>query len=187
MSRLAASEVRGALTPTAIARGCAIGQTAAVKPARFAWLGALAFALLAACNGGADGGAVELSWRLRPAEGPLPDNPCSPFVCCDQVGSGTGPIDQVRLDWQVGSAQGSTAWGCNLGDGVTGFDLPPGEALLTVSPVCTDGTADPATFAAPAPIARTVIAGGTISLGAVEIVLQVSSCTQQTCICAPPP
>lgn len=139
----------------------------------------------AACNGGADGGAVELSWRLRPAEGPLPDNPCSPFVCCTQTGSGTGPISAIRLDWQVGSEHSEQSWDCNVGNGVTGFDLPPGQALLTVSPVCVSGSADPATYAAPAPIARTVIAGGTISLGAVELVLQVSSCTQQTCVCAP--
>ena len=36
---------------------------------------------------------------------------------------------------------------------------------------------------APAPERRMVIAGDTVSLGAVELVLQVSSCNQQPCIC----
>jgi hypothetical protein len=154
------------LTSEAIARTGSIGQTARVI-GRALLCGLATVAASASCTG-EHGGAVELSWRLRPAEGlnaqNSQDNPCSPFVCCDQTGSGTGPITGIQLGWQIGQVVGDASWACNLGD----------------------GTADPATYSSPAAIERTVIAGDAIDLGAVELLLQVSSCTQQTCICAPP-
>ena len=57
-----------------------------------------------------------------------------------------------------------------------------GNSLL-VRPVCATGEALPATYTAPAPEERAVIAGNTISLGGVEILLEVSSCDLQPCIC----
>src|SRR5579859_6520711 len=46
------------------------------------------------CDRGS-GGAVELSWSLRPASSPLRNEP---FVGCDgAVGSGWGPIAKIRL------------------------------------------------------------------------------------------
>lgn len=128
-------------------------------------------------------GAVELSWKLRPASGPLANNPCDPFVCCDSGQHGAGAVKRIRLDWQVDQTHGSNEWRCEDSHGVTGFDLPPGQALLSVSPVCANGTASTNTYIAPAPEQRTVIVGDTVILGALELVLQVSSCDQQPCIC----
>jgi hypothetical protein len=151
---------------------------------------AVALASVSACTG-ANGGAVELSWRLRPAEGPIATT--TPFLSCDlsAAGSGIGPVARIQLGWTVASASGSSdgvaSWDCNATDGTTGFDLAPGDALLTVSPVCDGGSAaDPASYTAPAPIERTVVAGDAIDLGAVELVLQVSSCGAQPCTCTSP-
>jgi hypothetical protein len=130
-----------------------------------------------------DGGAVELSWKLRPASSPLTDK----FVDCDSGYSGTGPVTRIRLHWQMQDGtgrEGAASWRCDDNAGVTGFDLPAGNALLWVTPDCADGPADPATYIAPAPQLRTVILGDTVSLGAVELVLQVASCGAQPCICS---
>jgi hypothetical protein len=144
-----------------------------------------------ACSS-SNNGAVELSWQLRPSPGPIADgNTCDPFVCCDPGQVGTRPISRIQLDWQVGAAHGAESFDCGLSNGVTGFEVPQGDALLTVSPVCGDaGVADPASYTAPAPTLRVVIGGDTVSLGAVEIVLQVSSCEHDAvagnpCICHP--
>jgi hypothetical protein len=134
--------------------------------------------LLAACVD-VDGGAVELSWKLRPASSSLEDK----FVDCDSGQPGTNPVTRIRLDWDVNGVLGSRSWRCDDNHGVTGFDLPEGEALLSIAPVCAEGPASEATYTAPAPIMRRVIAGDTVTLGAVEIVLQVSYCGQQPCIC----
>jgi hypothetical protein len=139
------------------------------------------------CGNGASGGAVELSWKLRPASGALP-NGNVPFIDCDSGEPDTGVVADIELQWTVGDETSSPDpfWSCNDGHGVTGFDLPVGTALLSVAPVCEDGSvADPSTYTAPAPIERDVAVGDTISLGAVELVLQVSSCDHQACICHP--
>lgn len=128
-----------------------------------------------------DGGAVELSWKLRPASSSLPDK----FVDCNSGQTGTNPVTRIRLDWEVvGRGSGFASWRCGDNHGVTGFDLPEGEALLLVTPECAEGPADPATYTAPAPEQRHVILGDTVSLGAVELVLKVSYCGQQPCICS---
>lgn len=135
-------------------------------------------AALGACTD-VHGGAVELSWKLRPASSSLPDK----FVACDSGEPGTGPVTRIRLHWDVAGEQGTEAWRCDDNHGVTGFDLPEGEALLSVTPDCALRPADPATYTAPAPERRPVISGDTVSLGAVELVLQVSYCGDQPCIC----
>lgn len=129
-----------------------------------------------------DGGAVELSWKLRPASSSLTDK----FVDCESGFPGTGPVTRIRLDWKMQDGtgrEGFASWRCSDNAGVTGFDLPEGDALLSVTPECANRHADPATFTAPAPQLRTVILGDTVSLGAVELVLQVSYCGSQPCIC----
>jgi hypothetical protein len=129
-----------------------------------------------------DGGAVELSWKLRPASSSLPDK----FVACDSGQPDTGPVIMIQLDWQIedGTGQkGAAQWRCDDNHGVTGFDLPEGDALLSVTPVCESGPASLNAYTAPAPEQRKVIAGDTVSLGAVELVLQVSDCGRQPCIC----
>ena len=152
----------------------------------------LAFAAVvgsAACAPTADGGAVELSWKLRPASGPLINND-GPFIGCDSGEPHAGVVTEIQLTWDDGDKTESPFWDCSAGHGVTGFDLPPGSALISVRPLCADPAdprnnvpADPATYVAPAPVQRASIVGDTISLGAVELVLQVSSCTKQACIC----
>lgn len=126
-----------------------------------------------------DGGAVELSWKLRPASSSLEDK----FVDCDSGQPGTNPVTRIRLDWEVRNQSGSKTWPCRDNNGVTGFDLPEGPALLWVTPVCEAGVASAATYTAPAPQQRNVILGDTVSLGAIEIILQVSYCEDQPCIC----
>lgn len=130
--------------------------------------------LFTACDDVA-GGAVELSWRFRPEPSSMPGNL---FVDCDPAQPDTTPIAQMRLTWDVaGSGAGSASWDCAAGNGVTRFDVPAGEALLTVTPVCGDGSdADPTSYVAPAPIARTVAVGDVVTLGAVELLLKIADC-----------
>jgi hypothetical protein len=142
------------------------------------------------------GGAVELSWKLRPAASSLPDK----FVDCDSGKPGTAPVKKIRLHWLVPDAsnpkgmEGSQAWDCNFNHGVTGFDLAVGTAQLWVTPECEDGVADADTYIAPATVQRSVALGDTVSLGAVELVVSASYCrfdaqltdagvAAQPCIC----
>jgi hypothetical protein len=141
-----------------------------------------------------NGGAVELSWKLRPASSPLEDKfvGCDPGVDEDRMRSVAG----IRLEWEVrvqAEVQtGAKDWDCKDNHGVTGFDLPEGDALLTVKPLCRQGgaeptsyiEADPASYIAPAAEQRRVIVGDTITLGAIELVVVVTTCdAMQPCIC----
>lgn len=142
------------------------------------------------------GGAVELSWKLRPASSSLEDK----FVDCDSGKPGTRPVRDMVLHWRVatddGVDEGFRAWNCEFNHGVTGFDLAPGMAQLWVTPACANGDADPDTYIAPATVERSVNRGETVSLGAVELVVSVSECrdpdaTQpepgtRACICCMP-
>jgi hypothetical protein len=166
-----------------------------------AWSTRVAIVTLCLAVHGCDdvsGGAVELSWKLRPASSSLADK----FVDCDSGQVGTRPVTQIRLHWQVDAhgalSGGSQAWRCEYNHGVTGFDLPEGTAELWVTPEC--GPPEPAlpesalpeTYIAPAIVQRNVIRGDTVSLGAVELAVAVSYCgkppASQPCICcfAPP-
>lgn len=129
-----------------------------------------------------DGGAVELSWKLRPASSSLEDK----FVDCNSGKPGTSRVTHIRLDWAVEDTVGSDQWPCTDGYGVTRFVLPPGEAYLRVSPYCAeDRIADPRSYTAPAAERRAVFLGDTVGLGAVELIVNVSYCDEQVCICAP--
>jgi hypothetical protein len=142
------------------------------------------------------GGAVELSWKLRPASSKLPDK----FVDCDanlDITPGAGSVEKIRLSWRVSDGQAtidesSHDFRCQDNHGITRFELAPGFAELWVTPVCggTDATAELAaanTYISPAPVQRHVTRGDTVSLGAVELVVAVSDCDAgQPCICAPP-
>ena len=135
-----------------------------------------------------NGGAVELSWKLRPASSSLENK----FVDCDPRmidGVRIKPVLEMRLDWEVRDRPnvwpGAAQWPCTANHGVTGFELPAGDALLTVTPICEDGEpADPSSYIAPAAEQRRVIVGDTVSLGAVEIVVVVKGCDEtHPCIC----
>lgn len=159
-----------------------------------AWATRVAIVTLCLAVHGCDdvrGGAVELSWKLRPASSSLADK----FVECEPGDNekGRGPVTQIRLHWQVDAhgalSGGSQAWRCEYNHGATGFDLPEGTAELWVTPEC--GPPEPAppepalpeTYIAPAIVRRNVIRGDTVSLGAVELVVAVSYCGAQPCIC----
>jgi hypothetical protein len=132
-----------------------------------------------ACTAGS-GGAVELSWRLRPASSSLPDK----FLdCTAPTDSDRGSVTRIRLDWTTEHDTGSASWNCEDNHGITGFELPSGVVTLAVSPECESGDAAPSTYIAPAPEQRDVVAGHTLTLGAIELVLQVNSCEIQRCIC----
>jgi hypothetical protein len=136
-----------------------------------------------------DGGAVELSWKLRPASSSFSDK----FVDCNSEQPGAGVVTAIRLHWHVdqpdgGASDCSQAWSCDDNHGVTGFDLPEGTAGLWVTPECgpvqksvecgpmQGQPAMPGTYIAPAPVQRKVLRGDTVSLGAVELVVTVSDC-----------
>jgi hypothetical protein len=147
-----------------------------------------------ACDLGS-GGAVELSWSLRPASSAM----TAKFVGCegrDSSGSLIWAITQIQLHWQVGSVTGSKAWSCDANHGATGFEIAPGPANLWVTPACgpaqttppsdDDVPAAPDTYIAPAIVQRDVIRGETVTLGAVELVVSVATCPQPPlCVCPP--
>ncbi|HLL22395.1 MAG TPA: hypothetical protein VK427_09705, partial [Kofleriaceae bacterium] len=102
------------------------------------------------------------------------------------------PITKMQLQWTVAtddgrSVAGHDEWPCDDSHGVTGFDLPPGTALLQVHPLCAgaDGetVAAAGSYISPAVEQRRVKRGETVSLGAVELVVVVSYCEDQSCIC----
>jgi hypothetical protein len=156
----------------------------------------------------ASGGAVELSWKLRGAGA----GSQSSFIDCDRDGQlhdptqpieSTGHLVAIQIAWNEDGLEGgsspcpdgapgsegcrdhrggSTTFPCSDGHGVTGFELPPGQTALSVSPICENGPATPSTYSAPAPVLRTVTAGNIVNLGAVELVLQID-CSNPPCIC----
>src|SRR3954464_11965859 len=65
------------------------------------------------------GGAVELSWKLRPASSSLDDK----FVDCNSGKPLTGEVRNIVLHWRVGGEESSESWRCAFNHGVTGFDL----------------------------------------------------------------
>jgi hypothetical protein len=150
----------------------------------------------------ANGGAVDLSWKLRPQSGATDDPNVPTFLDCSMQGSDGEPlggsVQCIELQWQVGSDSGFSDFQCVDQHGETLFDLPTGTASLSVVPLCADPTmpkqcvrtraATVGTYLAPAPVQRQVTVGGTISLGAVELVVDVApsmaDCsTTVSCIC----
>jgi hypothetical protein len=147
-----------------------------------------------------NGGAVELSWKLRPASSGLSEK----FVDCDPGSDeqGRGSVTQIRLRWTVPVGdtvtEGAESWRCQDNHGATGFTLPEGTADLSVTPMC--GTASavteaaPNTYISPATVQRLVTRGDTVSLGAVELVVSASNCRNapdagvdaQPCVCDGP-
>ena len=118
------------------------------------------------------GGAVELSWKLRPASSSLDDK----FVDCNSGKPLTGEVRDILLHWRVNGEEGEKSWRCDFNHGVTGFELAEGTAQLWVTPACVNGDAATDTYIAPAIVERTVVKGETVSLGAVELVVAVSEC-----------
>ena len=154
----------------------------------------IALVLVCGCDQ-VEGGAVELSWKLRPASSQMPDKfvECRTTVKLKRPGEVepvdvTLAIDKMRLEWTVQTDDnrfitGTDAWSCDDSHGVTGFDLPAGTALLSLKPICREFDAAANSYIAPTAEQRRVNLGETISLGAVEIVVTVDDCDNQSCIC----
>ena len=122
-----------------------------------------------------DGGAVDLSWRLRTADGAE--------ISDDHHGCEDARIAAMRLHWDVEGVTGSASWPCEDVRAITGFEVPPGRALLWLEPACVSGEADPASYEAPAPLERTITVGDVITLNAVVVSVQLSPCDEQPCVC----
>jgi hypothetical protein len=147
-----------------------------------------------ACDTGR-GGAVELSWKLRPMSSAT-DQPFVPSCHPDQRDG--WDVDRIQLTWARSSDGAcvsppcSQDWDCDANHGATGFELPEGTVNLLVTPLCSDGNPPaPDTYIAPAIVQREVIRGQTVSLGAVQLVVATMKCStavganngSQACIC----
>jgi hypothetical protein len=147
-------------------------------------LRAVVLALCLGVHGCSDvnGGAVELSWKLRSLTGAD-----ATFLDCTIALEPTNQVVEVakiQLAWDVDGQLGAETFPCEEDQGLTQFELPEGEALLRVSPICANDVVPlPRTYNAPPPVQRNVIVGDTVSLGGVELLLEVSSCDLQPCIC----
>jgi hypothetical protein len=123
-----------------------------------------------------DGGAVELSWKLRPTD----NTSCGDDETCCEASS----VGRMRLTWDVGGQIGFDSWPCEDNRAVTGFSIPAGEAILFVAPECTSGlAATEDTYESPAPLVRDVAVGDVVSLNAVVVQVQIGACELQPCIC----
>lgn len=162
---------------SSIARAVDVGQIAVNRRTR-ARVGVATLTCLALHASCADvsGGAVELSWLLRPSDG-------DESICTDQSCCRTAGVSQIRLSWDVEGSVGSDAWPCDDNRAVTKFVVPPGEAALWVVPECADGPAEPERYEAPAPVVRTVVVGEVVSLNAVVVQVLVGGCAPTNCIC----
>jgi hypothetical protein len=137
------------------------------------------------------GGAVELSWALRPAS----SNSTSKFTDCieQDTAAPRWNISRVRLHWQDGDTTCSHAWNCNDSHGATGFEIAAGTADLWLTLECgvdphpalcaDDQPASPDSYIAPAIVQRDVIRGETVTLGAVQLVVSIDTCPSPPCVC----
>jgi hypothetical protein len=133
-----------------------------------------------------DGGAAEVSWSLRSADG-------DSIEACQDV-----DVRDVRLCWEA-VADGSVLGGggecqsgqrrsfpCGESSGVTGFNLDPGRTAFWIEPVCIDGDpADAGTYQVPPPIVRTVEDGEIVSLNSLLLVVNPTdgNCPSAGCTC----
>jgi hypothetical protein len=140
-----------------------------------------------------EGGAVELSWRLRDVRGG--DSDCALArvgtirVCWVPV-TGDAGADQmtectiVRTD--AGFSELFREFDCTEKRGVTRFEVPAGPNALFVRPVCADGQAPTGDFQVPPPIVRNVETGGVVTLNQLLIVVSADDCVGEACTCPPP-
>jgi hypothetical protein len=119
-----------------------------------------------------DGGAVEVSWDLRGSDGSDTD--------CEPAG-----VAGIELAWDVAGTGGTVVFPCADARGVTVFEVPEGQAALSLRPVCVGGQpAEEGAFRAPAPIVRTVTAGEVVTLATQVLEVRLAGCTEGApCIC----
>jgi hypothetical protein len=118
-----------------------------------------------------DGGAVELSWDIRQADGMALDGACDASriaqvglcarACEDGAGSGVCQGELVCPKAQ---------WSCDNYSGATEFDLPEGPTELFIEAYCEDGSRAQG-VQVPAPIVRNISKGRVSQLNALLITL----------------
>ena len=119
-----------------------------------------------------DGGAVELSWDIRQADGMALDDACDASRIA-QVGLCARRCDDDAVP--AGVCQGALVcpkaqWSCGDFSGATEFDLPEGPTELFIEAYCQDGSRAQG-VQVPAPIVRSISKGRVSQLNALLITL----------------
>jgi hypothetical protein len=100
-----------------------------------------------------DGGAVELRWEIRNADG-------------DRMSCGEAQVHRVHFTATPlfeGGTVHEDEWSCGEYEGVTRFEVPPGRYALAIRAVCPDATEEPKARV-PAPITRDISNGNVAEL-----------------------
>jgi len=135
-----------------------------------AWTGlALTLALLDGACVDINGGAVEVPWIVfaRDGRGAINDCSCAAPVIesvrlkLDPAGANTGSADPCE-------GVGACVFACGRKTGATPFMVPPGDYLMSIEPLGTDGQVIPEDTV-PAPVLRRVVKGAPTELDAFEI------------------
>ncbi len=142
-----------------------------------------------------DGGAVELSWRLRDFTGEKePDNMCTLTrvgairICWLPLDTDAGLPDAPqctieRLDG--GFKELYRDFDCTAKRGVTRFEVPPGANAFFVQPVCANGKAPTGPYQVPPPIVRQVDSGAVVTLNQLLVIVTPTDCQGEACTCPP--
>ena len=134
---------------------------------------ALAMTALCSCVN-VEGGAVELSWEIRTADGVRPDSPCEVSGIA-QVGLCIRGCADDAAAAEPGTCTGElicpqTRWECEKFTGSTRFDVGTGPAELFIEAYCQDGTKAQG-VQVPSPIVRRIALGQVTQLNALLITL----------------
>ncbi len=136
----------------------------------------------------ATGGSVVMSWALRST------------VDREITDCAGGRIRALELSWTGEVGLDTQEFPCDARHGSTAFEIPPGSVTLSVRPACefesgprclttptpcecVARTADPATFEAPAPLVREVVAGQTVTLDAVVVLVDADRICRLDLLC----
>jgi len=135
-----------------------------------------------------DGGAIELSWRLRNFEGSelscTSANIGQVRVCWVPLGDAGSDVEAECTTLRVdgGFVEWFRDFECGLKRGVTRFEVPSGPNAIFVRPICTDGTAPVGDYQVPPPIVRNVERGGVVTLNQLLLVIE-NDCGAGRCAC----
>jgi len=141
-----------------------------------------------------DGGAVELSWRLRDSTGGEEPDMCTVTrvgkirICWIPLDADAGLPSQPqctieRLDG--GFKELYRDFDCVEKRGVTRFEVPPGQNAFFVQPVCNDGRAPTGPYQVPPPIVRQVDSGAVVTLNQLLVIVTPTDCQGDACTCPP--
>jgi hypothetical protein len=111
-----------------------------------------------------NGGAVELSWAIKKADG-------QPVNDCDAARISRVTLHAVPVAPTTGSEL-ADSWSCDAFHGTTLFNIPAGQYALSIT-LC-DGTGLTQTGRVPAPIVRDITKGDVVELDALLIVTNVN-------------